>query len=109
MIVRFDAKALQQNVDKKAEPIGVEGDPATKKKGGVSEVDKIVSEAKRKSGIGGSGDGAVDMSSPERDAVKEEIITEEEEQEPGPELTPEGAKDLPAAKAAADAAKGKVG
>ena len=45
MIVRFDPKAVQQAVAKESEPIGVEGDPATK--GGLSEAEAIVQESKR--------------------------------------------------------------
>ena len=49
MIVRFDGKAVQNTVERKngAELIGVEGDPATRR-GGVSEADAIVAEARSK-------------------------------------------------------------
>ena len=95
MIVRFDNKALQQTVEKKTEPIGVEGDPPSTKKGGISEADAIVKEA-RKSMSEGPGkilhsDNEVEE---ERVRVSQEIIREEEEKEVGPELDPEGLKNL---------------
>ncbi|KAI9736131.1 MAG: Protein phosphatase 2C 1 [Cirrosporium novae-zelandiae] len=81
MIVRFDNNKLVQNsLDKKAGPIGVEGDPPTKE-GGVSEADHIVAEAKKTIEVKGE---KGDIGSPERAA----IIREESEKEPGPELTP---------------------
>jgi len=43
MVVRFDNKAVQQTVDKVVEPIGVEGDPATRA-GGITESEAIVRE-----------------------------------------------------------------
>ena len=89
MIVRFDSKALQQTVDRKTEPIGVEGDPATAK-GGISEADAIVKEARKSMGDGGK----VEPAEEEKKRLSKEIIQEEEEQEPGPELDPEGAKKL---------------
>ena len=79
MIVRFDNKAVQQTVERKSEPIGVEGDPPTQK-GGISEADAIVLEALQKSGDG--------------DCVTVAKIAEEEEAEPGPELTPGADKEL---------------
>lgn len=93
MIVRFDGKALQQTVERKAEPIGVEGDPSTKN-GGISEADAIVKEARKSMG---------DLVKPEemeetKRRVSQEIIKEEEEKEPGPEMDPDGVKHLEAAK-----------
>lgn len=72
MVVRFDNKAVQQTVESKAEPIGVEGDP-TSVKGGISEADAIVKEARKSMGNGGK------LDAPEKD-----VIREEEEKEPGP-------------------------
>lgn len=94
MLVRFDGKALQQTVERKTEPIGVEGDPPTKQ-GGISEADAIVKEARK-----GMGD---NLSKPEeieetKRRVSQEIIREEAEHEPGPELDLEGAKHLERAK-----------
>ena len=54
MVVRFDNKALQQTVDRKTELIGVEGDPSSTKKGGISEADAIVGEARKSMGDVGS-------------------------------------------------------
>lgn len=49
MIIRFDNNALRDTVERRngAELIGVEGDPATAR-GGVSEADAIVAEARQK-------------------------------------------------------------
>ncbi|MCJ1358580.1 MAG: Protein phosphatase 2C 1 [Icmadophila ericetorum] len=81
MVVRFDNKALQQTVDRKTELIGVEGDPSSTKKGGISEADAIVGEARKSMGDVGS-----DGTEEEKANLSEEIIHEEEEKEPGPEL-----------------------
>ena len=89
MVVRFDNKALQQTVERKTEPIGVEGDPPSVK-GGISEADAIIKEARR-----GMGDTAkLDASEEEKRRFSKEIIEEEEDKEPGPELDPEGVKNL---------------
>ena len=86
MLVRFDPKKLQSNT---ATDIGIASDPATKSKGAVSEVEMIVGEARRHSGLPGEPGATTDRESEE---VKEKVFSdiEEEEQEPGPELTPEG-------------------
>lgn len=86
MIVRFDPKKLQSNT---ASDIGIASDPANKSKGAVSEVEMIVGEARRHSGLPGEPGAATDAESEE---VKERVFKDiqEEEQEPGPELTPEG-------------------
>ncbi|KAI9836527.1 MAG: Protein phosphatase 2C 1 [Thelocarpon superellum] len=88
MIVRFDNKAVQNTVERRSEPIGVEGDPATKK-GGISETEAIVLDAKQKAGqTDGSGGGA-DAGEAAEDATADEIInkvTGERAGEPGPEL-----------------------
>lgn len=84
MIVRFDPSKLASNT---ATDIGVESDPANKEKGAVSEVEMIVSEARRNSGIPPGNpeltDGAVEE-------ANDMVIPEDEE--PGPELDPEGGK-----------------
>lgn len=84
MVVRFDPQKLQQNtkID-----IGVESE-ANREKGAISEVEMIVSEARRHSGI--AEESALDDQDSED--LKQSIIKESdgEEQEPGPELTPEG-------------------
>ncbi len=87
MIVRFDPKKLQSNT---ATDIGIASDPATKSKGAISEVEMLVGEARRHSGIGPNEAGI--LSDGESDELKEKVFQDiqEEEQEPGPELTPEG-------------------
>ncbi|KAF2838363.1 PP2C-domain-containing protein [Patellaria atrata CBS 101060] len=79
MIVRFDNKALKE---RKGQPLmGVDGDPPSTK-GGISEADSIVSQAKKQ--LDESGGEALDKTT-------SEMIREEEEAEPGPELDPQGA------------------
>lgn len=84
MIVRFDPQKLQQNtkID-----IGVETE-ATKAKGAISEVEMIVGEARRHSALAPEGSSSDQDSEELRETVIKE--SEYEEQEPGPELTPEG-------------------
>ena len=86
MIVRFDPKKLQSNT---TTDIGIASDPATKSKGAVSEVEMIVGEARRHSGLPAEPRATTDGESEE---VKERSFSDiqEEDQEPGPELTPEG-------------------
>lgn len=48
MVVRFDANLIRDVVERRSEPIGVEGDPSSQVKGGISEADKIVEGAKKK-------------------------------------------------------------
>jgi len=100
MVVRFDNKAVQQTVEHKAEPIGVDGDPPTKKSGGISEADAIVKEARKSMGEGlgkmlhsdiRSEEGAEE----EKARIGQEMIREEEEKEVGPEFDPEGLKHVP--------------
>ena len=83
MIVRFDPSKLATNT---TSDIGVESDPANKEKGAVSEVEMIVGEARRNSGISGG-------TEPLTDGHVEEIHSIQEDEEPGPELDPEGAKE----------------
>lgn len=97
MIVRFDNKALQQTVERKTEPIGVDGDPPTKKQGGISEADAIVKEARKSLGEGPSKMLHSDIKAEEglddeKARISQEVIREEEEKEPGPELDPDGLK-----------------
>lgn len=88
MIVRFDSKKLQSNTSSN---IGIESDDSKAK--GPSEAEMIVNEARRKSGIEDQA-GVQDEGDAEelRSSVMKQI--EEEDPEPGPELTVEG---LPAA------------
>ena len=78
MLVRFDGKAVQQAVENKSEPIGVEGDPPTKK-GGVSEAEHLVMESKKQ--LDETGEGL--------DRVPSDLMEQEEDAEPGPELNAE--------------------
>lgn len=121
MVIRFDTRALQSHAANKAPPIGVEGDAPFKKKGGISEVDALVKEARRSIkkdrdkewGVSDVEPTSSKESQESRDSreskekLKEEIIEEEEEEEeePGPELTPEGGRDLPGNVTAAKAAE----
>ena len=91
MIVRFDNKALQQTVERKAEPIGVEGDPPSNKKGGISEADAIIKEA-RKSMSDSPSYVPDETTSEEKAKISQEVIREEEEKEVGPEIDPGGLK-----------------
>ena len=86
MIVRFDNKALQQTVERRAEPIGVEGDPPSTKKGGISEADALVKEARKSMGEAGKHLPTGDVAEEEKNRVSKEIIQEEEEKEVGPEV-----------------------
>lgn len=107
MVIRFDSKLVQSTVERKTDLIGVEGDPTVK--GGVTEIEKIVSEARRKSGSGPSGTGAggvgaavaggtaIDGSVKEEDetegvevGVKKEMERLSDGEESGPELDPTG-------------------
>ena len=73
MVVRFDNKALRQRKNEAA--MGVEGDQATLK-GGITEADALVAQAKKSIG------------EPEQSVenAAKEIIMEEAEAEPGPEV-----------------------
>ncbi|KAL1297722.1 hypothetical protein AAFC00_006266 [Neodothiora populina] len=76
MVVRFDNHAVQQTVDRKAEPIGVEGDPPTQR-GSITETEAIIGKQKE----------ILHESGEYLDRVPSNIL-EEEEPEPGPELNP---------------------
>ncbi|KAF9637579.1 Protein phosphatase 2C manganese/magnesium aspartate binding site [Lasiodiplodia theobromae] len=77
MIVRFDNEALLARQNDSS--IGVDGD-ALHKKGGVSETESIVGQVKKNLG---------DVSETDLERVSGEMILEEEEADPGPELNPE--------------------
>ena len=47
MVVRLDSRLTQQTVANQTEPIGVEGDPASRH-GGLTEAEAIVLETKKK-------------------------------------------------------------
>ncbi|KAH0547603.1 hypothetical protein FGG08_000328 [Glutinoglossum americanum] len=84
MIVRFDNKAVQNTVDRKVEPIGVEGDPPGKK-GGISETEAIMRDAKAKV----LGEGAEPQPKDSETAEEVELAAGGGL---GPELLPEAAK-----------------
>jgi len=44
MVIRLDSNRVEDVVNKKSEPIGVDGDPASR---GMSEADKIVEDAQK--------------------------------------------------------------
>ena len=93
MVVRFDNKALQQTVERRIEPIGVEGDPPSTKRGGISEADAILKEARKS--MGDAGKLGTESEMPEevqKGRFSQEVIAEEEEKEPGPELNLAGEK-----------------
>lgn len=79
MVVRFDNKALRQRKNEAA--MGVDGDQATVK-GGITEAEAIVAQARKSIG------------EPEQsvESATKEIIMEEAEAEPGPELNIDAAK-----------------
>jgi protein phosphatase PTC1 len=79
MVVRFDNRALRQRKNDAA--MGVEGDQATMR-GGITEAEAIVAQAQKSIG------------EPETsvESVTREIIMEEAEAEPGPELNIDAAK-----------------
>lgn len=96
MVVRFNRSALQDTVESRAEPIGVEGDPATLQ-GGISESEAILNAAKKGMPVE-TADSAAEI-----ERIKSEMIHEVEEAEPGPELDPDGL-----AKAKEKAEQGKL-
>lgn len=87
MIVRFDIEALQQTVERRNEPIGVDGDPPSTRKGGISEADAILKEAKKNMDEAGQDIGAED-----RTRLNRETIQEEEEKEARPQADHNGIK-----------------
>jgi protein phosphatase PTC1 len=79
MVVRFDNKAVRQRKNESA--MGVEGDPLTSR-GNVTEAEAIVAQARKSIG------------DPQQsvESAAAEIIQEEEEKEPGPELNLDAAR-----------------
>jgi protein phosphatase PTC1 len=86
MIVRFDPKKLQSNT---TSDIGLGSDPSAKTRGGISEVEMLVGEARKQSSMSTE---SGSTTSKETEESKERSFSdiEEEDAEPGPELTPEG-------------------
>ena len=89
MIVRFNSRALQDTVERRADPIGVEGDPACAVKGGVSETEAIIGAA-RKSMPPPAEVEKAEKEGTDLSKIDSDMIVEEEQAEPGPELDPEG-------------------
>jgi protein phosphatase PTC1 len=87
MIVRFDTKLVQDMVERRTDPIGVEGDvPSTRSD--VSEAEKIIEDAKKNATDLGIVDGEKGPLANEK--LEKDIVREAEKQEPGPEVaTPE--------------------
>lgn len=84
MIVRFDTKLVQDMINHRIDPIGVEGDVPTNPSD-VSEADKIIEDAKKNVSDLGLVDGE---KAPLANTLQEDIIREAEKQEAGPEITP---------------------
>lgn len=82
MVVRFDSKKVRENT---TIDIGVEHE--NRDKSAISEVEMIVSEARRNSGIPMEGATLTDK---EKEEIQNMAIQENEEEETGPELTPVG-------------------
>lgn len=83
MVVRFDANLIRDIIERRSEPIGVEGDTLSKEKGAVSEADKIVEVAKKKlDNIDDSSQ--IDLGLNVK--LKEELIDQVNSESPGPEL-----------------------
>lgn len=82
MVVRFNPKKVRENT---SIDIGVQHEEQNR---GISEVEMIVGEARRNSNIPPEG---ASLSEAEKQELANQVITEQqEEQESGPELTPEG-------------------
>lgn len=82
MVVRFNPKKVRENT---SIDIGVQHE---ERNTGISEVEMIVGEARRNSNIPAGG---VSLSEAEKQELADQVIAEQrEEQEAGPELTPEG-------------------
>ena len=110
MVIRFNTSAVADAIAARTEPIGVEGDPSTKIRGGVSESAAIVGAAKRSLGLEGEGEGGSGRGSNELGKLNTQTIVEAEEragdEEPGPELDLKG---LEMAREKAQAGQEQVG
>lgn len=80
MTVRFNTRAVQDTVEARVEPIGVEGDAASNLPGGITEAEAIVEAAKRTMPHVADGAAMPSVQSTMADDVKPQ------RQEPGPEL-----------------------
>jgi protein phosphatase PTC1 len=108
MIVRFNKSALMDAYNNKLDAIGVEGDPSSVP-GKMSEVDKILGDAKRKvqedgvPGVGVSGSNSGKGHDPvahDEDVFKRVSMEKVVEEEPGlvegdsPDIAPDGAESI---------------
>ncbi|KAH8705322.1 phosphatase 2C-like domain-containing protein [Talaromyces proteolyticus] len=86
MVVRFDANLIRDVVERRIEPIGVEGDPSSKGKRGVSEADKIVESAKKQL-EDAEADDTVPVDIGLNAKLKDELVEQASNESPGPEVT----------------------
>lgn len=78
MVIRLDGPAVQNRVDHRTEPMGVEGDPGTNQ-GKLSEADALVLQAKKRVSL---------SKNDEMEHVSAEKVIKQTQGEPGPELKP---------------------
>lgn len=96
MVVRFDNQRLRQAAENQTEPIGVDGDEASKR-GTLSETDAIVGQARNNLASEGKLAAPEDAGSLADQIIKEEVEKEEQGKELGPELLAAPAGTEPAA------------
>ena len=83
MVVRFHADLIRDVVERRSEPIGVEGDPSSREKGGVSEADKIVEGAKKKlDNIDVLSESDLGLNA----KLKDDLLSQASLESPGPEI-----------------------
>jgi hypothetical protein len=82
MIVRFDSKLTKSIADRRTVPIGIAADLSAVKKGGVSEADKSVGEAKNNS-VNSDVTGIDEENPMEGDKLKTNVISKATGVEPG--------------------------
>lgn len=105
MVVRFDANLIRDVVERRIDPIGVEGDPSSKHRGGVSEADKII-EGTKKQLNDADAEGTLDANLGLNAKIKEDLAEVASNESPGPEVT---ADDTLAISNAKDATKSENG
>jgi protein phosphatase PTC1 len=86
MVVRFDANLIRDVVERRIDPIGVEGDPSSKDKGGVSEADKII-EGTKKQLNDANADGTLNVNLGLNAKLKAGLAEVASAESPGPEVT----------------------
>jgi hypothetical protein len=85
MVVRFDPDLIRDVVERRSDPIGVEGDPGSQQRGGVSEADKIIEDAKKS--LEQEGETALNATISEELAVTENSSPTDPISPKGPDLT----------------------